>query len=317
MPTQMIDIIDEEIIALAEADGRISNRAIAAALGISEKQAAGRLRRLVGDEAIRFAAVLDVFKAGFAITLALGVLVTDRPPEDVAADLARLPQILSVYLMDGLYRIEILVIAPDHDSLVCFVKEHLSRIEGIRSFSPSIHLDIFTFRNQRGHFIPYPEDALKILDASNLDGISKGIVRGLWEDSRATNQEIGDKLGLAEATVRARIAQLREQGIVRITAMRGMDSRASTLAYIGIELDTVHDEQRVVEALQAIEQISFGATVFGRFGILATAYAESLDALSCLVEERIRCIRGVRAATTTEVIKAVKYDYRLGIIPRR
>lgn len=317
MTAQPPDEIDEKIIALATCDGRIGNRAIAAALGISEKQAAGRLKRLVGDEVIQFTTVLDVFKAGFPITLALGVLVTDRAPENVAADLAHLPQVLSVYLMGGPYRIEILVIAPDHDSLVGFVKEHLSRVEGIRSFSPSIHLDIFTFRNQRGHFIPYPEDALKLLAASSLDDIAKGIVRGLWEDSRATNQEIGRKLGLAEATVRARIGQLREQGIIHITAMQDMDGQDSTLAYIGIELDTIHDEPHVVEALRAIEQISFGATMFGRFGILATAYAESLAALSRLVEERICCIRGVRTATTIEVVKAIKYDCRLGIVPTR
>jgi len=316
MTAQPLDPVNAAIVALTTADGRISNRAIASAVGISEKQAASRLKRLVADEVIHFATVLDVFTAGFPIALALGVQVLDRPLDDVAQELARLPQILSVYLMDGPFRLEILVIASDHDSLVSFVKEHLSRIEGIRSFSPSIHLDIFTFRNQRGHFIPYPDDALKILKASSLDEIAQGIVRCLWENSRATNQEIGRKLGCAEATVRARINQLREQRVIRITAIQSRDTQASALAYIGIELDTVHDERPVVEALSAIERISFAATVFGRYSILATAYGESLADLKQLVDEKVATLKGVRAATVNEVVRVLKYDYRLGIVPR-
>ncbi len=316
MTEPVLDPLNAAIIALAARDGRISNRAIAAAVGISEKRAATRLRRLVAEDVIRFTTVLDVFKAGFPITLAMGVQVVDRPVDQVAEELARLPLILSVYLTEGSFKVEILVIAPDHDTLVSFVKEQLSRVEGIRSFQPSIHLDIFTFRNQRGHFIPYPDDALKILAASSLDDIAKGIIRCLWENSRATNQEIGCKLGLAEATVRARISQLREQRVIRITAIQSLDSTASAHVYIGIELDTVQDERAVVEALAAIERISFGATVFGRYSILATAYGESLADLRQLVDERIATLKGVRAATVIEVVQVLKYDYRLGIVPK-
>jgi Lrp/AsnC family transcriptional regulator for asnA, asnC and gidA len=314
MAEQPLDPVNAAIVALTAGDGRISNRAIASAVGISEKQAATRLKRLIADEVIHFATALDVFQAGYPITLALGVEVLDRSLDEVAEELARLPQVVSVYLMGGPCRLEILVIASGHDSLVSFVKEQLSRVKGIRAFSPSIHLDIFKFRNPRGHFIPYPDDALKILAASSLDDIAKGIIRCLWEKSRATNQEIGRKLGLAEATVRARINQLREQRVIRITAIQSLDQAVFAHAFIGIELDAVHDERPVVDALGAIERISFGATVFGRYSILATAYGESLDEITQLVEKQIATLKGVRTATAIEVVKVIKYDYRLGIV---
>src|SRR5580698_278790 len=141
-----LDDIDAKIIELAEQNGRISNRDLADAIGISERQAGSRFRRLLESDSLRCVTVVDVYKAGFPITIAMGVQVAQASADEVATVLAGFPEVIFVHVMSGPYDIEILLIAKDHDGLVTFMKNHLSRVHGIRSFSPSLHLDFFTLK---------------------------------------------------------------------------------------------------------------------------------------------------------------------------
>jgi Lrp/AsnC family transcriptional regulator, regulator for asnA, asnC and gidA len=59
-----LDSIDEAIIALLQADGRLSNRAVARELGLSEGAIRTRLKRLTEEGAITYGVVINNFAMG-------------------------------------------------------------------------------------------------------------------------------------------------------------------------------------------------------------------------------------------------------------
>lgn len=313
MTQSNIDDIDARIFEAAEQNGRISNRVLAQEVGISERQAGSRFRRLLESGELRCITVVDVYKAGFSITFALGVQVANASPDDVATALANFPEVISVHVMSGPYDLEILVVARDHEALVAFMRNHLSRVPGVRSFSPSIHLDIYTFRIPSFKFLPYSEHAQRLLESAGLDKVEKGIINHLWQNARATNDEIGQSLGISETAVRKRMAHLTSEGVIRVAAVRSQDATNSILIQVGIELSGVQHEEAVVRELRSIDQIIYTASVLGRFNILSNLYVEGAQFPQALAD-RISRIPGVQKATFTQTLRIVKFDYRWGIV---
>src|SRR5262249_46175384 len=133
-----LDEGDARIIAALAEDGRRSNRDVSRAVGLSERVVGQRIRRLREQDVMRVVAVVDMHAAGFESVVNIGVRVSARSAEDVARELARLPQVLSVLLMSGGSDIEIVVVARNHAELATFVESSLHRIPGIETLSPSL-----------------------------------------------------------------------------------------------------------------------------------------------------------------------------------
>lgn len=309
-----IDDIDARIISLVEEDGRRSNRDIARILSLSEKQVGTRIRRLLDDDIMRIVAAVDVFAAGFEFMLTIGVEVRGRPADEVAEQLAAFPEVLTVVLMSGPWDIEIVVVAETHDALGAFVKERLSRVKGVRALAPSLRFDVLKFQTGLGPILPSQHPPLAFPAHSALDELDQGIVRELWRDARAVNQEIATRLATSESTVRARLAQLRERHVLRLTAINNLQvGDGVVFAFVGLEVDRTH-AAAVARELSAIEEVRFAATVLGRYDILAMVVLESTARLAALLHERIARIRGVESAKAHQALRFVKHDYRWTVI---
>lgn len=309
-----IDDIDSRILALAEEDGRRSNRDIARILKLSEKQVGARLRRLLDGDVMRIVAAVDVFAAGFEFMLTMGVQVRGRPADEVAEQLAAFPEVLTVVLMSGPWDIEIVVVAANHAALGAFVKERLSRVAGIGALAPSLRFDVLKYRIGLGPLLPRRHPPLEFPRNSALDGLDRDILRELWRDARATNQAIAARLGTSEPTVRARVARLREKGVLRITAVNNLEvGERVVFAFVGLEVERAR-ASAVARQLTAIPEVRFAATVLGRWDILAIVVVESAAALAMLLNGRIARIRGVERAETRQALRFVKHDHRWTLI---
>jgi len=192
-----MDATDELILQLLQSNGRRSNREIAKELAIPEKQIAARIRQMLGNDDMRIVTVTDIFAAGFDFMLFIGVEVAERPADEVAEDLAAMPEVLSVMLTMGSCDIEIVVVAEDHARLTQFVTGRLSRVAGIRSFALSLGLDMFKYTTVMGPLIRQqrPQQPMRIADGGPVDATDKAIIEELWSDARSTNQAIADRLG--------------------------------------------------------------------------------------------------------------------------
>lgn len=137
-----LDATDQAIIALLRRDGRMAYRAMARELDMAENTVRARVRRMEESDTMRVVAVTDSEAAGFGMLLAIGVQVEGRSPEQVARELAAIPQVFSVNVVVGSQDIEILVVARDRTDLSELITGKLGALEGVRRLTPALALDV-------------------------------------------------------------------------------------------------------------------------------------------------------------------------------
>jgi Lrp/AsnC family transcriptional regulator for asnA, asnC and gidA len=139
------DETDRKILELLKANGRATNQKIARLLKISAATVSARIRQMEDAKAMKVVAATDFAAFGYNILIAIGVEVQGRPAEDVAKELARLPQILSINLVTGAKDIEILLALQEFSGLANFLLTDIAAIRGVRSLSPAIAVDVVKF----------------------------------------------------------------------------------------------------------------------------------------------------------------------------
>jgi len=144
-PPYQLDDIDRRIIAALRSDGRATNQRIARSLRISPATVGARIRRLENMNAMRVVAVTDFAALGYQVLLAIGIEVQGRPAQEVAQELAALPQVFAAHLVTGARAVEILVRLHDLDELEGFLLRDLAKIRGIRTLAAGVAADVIKY----------------------------------------------------------------------------------------------------------------------------------------------------------------------------
>ena len=87
---------------------------------------------------LRVVAVSDFSAHGYNLLIQVAVEVDGRASSEVAADLAKLPEVFAVHQVTGRYDIDMLIAVRDYDELKHVMLERLAGIRGIRSMLPAI-----------------------------------------------------------------------------------------------------------------------------------------------------------------------------------
>jgi Lrp/AsnC family leucine-responsive transcriptional regulator len=140
-----LDDIDRRIIAALKADGRATNQRIAKSLRIYPATVGARIRRLESINAMRVVAVTDFAALGYKVLLAVGIEVQGRPAEEVAHELAGLPEVFAVHMVTGARDLEILVLLHDLEELETFLMQDVAKIRGIGTLSAGIAADVIKY----------------------------------------------------------------------------------------------------------------------------------------------------------------------------
>ena len=141
-----IDDIDQSIIAELRVDGRATNQQIANKLGLTAATVSTRIKRMEDANKLRVVAVSDFSAHGYNLLMQVAVEVDGRAAADVAADLAKIPEVFAVHLVTGRYDIDMLVALKDYDDLSELMLNRLAGVSGIRSMSPAIAVDILKYK---------------------------------------------------------------------------------------------------------------------------------------------------------------------------
>lgn len=141
-----VDDIDQSIISELRADGRVTNQQIAEKLGLTAATVSARIKRLEDANMMRVVAVSDFSAHGYNLLLQVAVDVEGRPASDVAADLAKLPEVFAIHLVTGRYDIDMLVALRDYEELADLMLNRLAGVSGIRSMLPAIAVDIVKYK---------------------------------------------------------------------------------------------------------------------------------------------------------------------------
>ncbi len=137
-----MDDLDIKIISMLQDDARASNAGIARDVGVSEGTVRRRLRRLIQDEFIRFSALRDPGKMGYASEALIGVQVDPDKIDEVAEDLARLDEVDWVTITTGAYDVFAWAALQSAEALGIFLMTKVGTIPGVRRTETFVNLSV-------------------------------------------------------------------------------------------------------------------------------------------------------------------------------
>jgi Lrp/AsnC family leucine-responsive transcriptional regulator len=146
MPIPALDATDLKILRLLQDDGRMSLAELAAKVGLSASPCLRRVRLLEKAGVIaRYVAVLDQRAVGLPVSVFVSVKLEKQREELLdrfAKTIARWPE-----LMTGPRDYWLRVVVPDLQAYERFLKQKLTRLEGIASIESSFALEQVKYTN--------------------------------------------------------------------------------------------------------------------------------------------------------------------------
>src|SRR6186713_2542759 len=150
MPADL-DAIDRKILAVLQQDGRKSIAELAEQVGLSPSPCLRRVRMLEEAGVIaRYVAVLDQQSVGLPVSVFVSIKLESQR-EDALAKFAKAiapwPEVLECYLMTGPRDYLLRVVVADLAAYDRFLKQKLTRLEGIASIESSFALEQVKYTN--------------------------------------------------------------------------------------------------------------------------------------------------------------------------
>jgi len=146
-----------------------------------------------------------------------------------------------------------------------------------------------------------------------LDDLDKRIIVALEEDGRRPYRDIARDIGVAEATVRARVTRLSEAGLIRITAVGdplGLGVSTMAISLIRTRPGTVHE---VAKALALRPNVRFVGTAFGSADIVIQTLHRDIRALHDFMTRELPAlapdVTGTETLQLADVLKS-SWDWR-------
>ena len=138
MALPQIDALGQALIDMLSKDARVSNRKIAAELGVTEGTVRGRIKRLQQDGLIAFTAITG-FEMGKRARLAfINVQADVDKVREVARTIADLPQVNAVLVTMGQFNITAMSLVDELDALVEIASDRILTIPGVHHVETSI-----------------------------------------------------------------------------------------------------------------------------------------------------------------------------------
>lgn len=136
-----LDDVDLRILRALRQDGRITNAALAEAVGLSQSACLRRLRLLERSGVIRgYTAIIEEPEARDTVTVIVQITLDRQTEEHLSrfeASVRRLPEVRECYLMTGMSDYLLRVEARDAADYERIHKEQLSRLPGVARIQSS------------------------------------------------------------------------------------------------------------------------------------------------------------------------------------
>lgn len=307
----LLDHVDMQLIEMLRVDGRTSNRAMSAVVGLKEAAVAARLRSLIERRVLAVSALVDWEQAGYSWDLWLYLDVEGRPATDVAEELAVFENVAWVHMVFGVADIVAHVLLTDRAAAAEFLAGDIGRIDGVRNVRALVTLETVKFDVQ---FADLPLGTLPVrlpAPTVEVDDLDEQIMMAVVRDGRQSIRQVSRELGVSDSTVRVRLGRLEEAGVIRICAQ--VDPVRTNMlrawAYVGVDVAGV-DKREVCRALAAIPEVIVVALTSGTYDIVVLAAAGRRRRLLEVIATTMREIRGVYRTETSDIADVVKLDYR-------
>lgn len=138
MSIPVLDELDRQLIDVLSKDARISNRKIAADLGVTEGTVRGRIKKLQQDGMIAFTAITSFGLANSAKMAIIGVQADIDKVRNIAEKIAELSSVNAVMVTMGRFNIMAFCVFNELDQLHEISSEHILAIPGVHHVETSI-----------------------------------------------------------------------------------------------------------------------------------------------------------------------------------
>lgn len=138
MTGSVTDELDRQLIAVLSRDARVSNRKIAADLGVTEGTVRGRIRRLQQDGLIAFTAITSFGLENSTKMALIGILAEVQEVREVARQIADLASINGVLITMGRFNILAICLFNELDRLHSIASDQILALPGVHHVETSI-----------------------------------------------------------------------------------------------------------------------------------------------------------------------------------
>ena len=144
IPMPSLDAIDRKILGLLQSDSRMTMQELADKVGLSVSPCHRRVKLLEQRGVItRYIATVDQKSLGLHVSVFISIKLARQKEEDLnrfAKAISKWDEVLECYLMTGNRDYLLRVVAADLSSYEAFLKNKLTRLDGIASIESSFAL---------------------------------------------------------------------------------------------------------------------------------------------------------------------------------
>ena len=138
VPPKPLDALDHKVVEKLARDARISNRAIAAELGVTEGTIRTRIKRLQNEGLIQFTVVKDFRMAGSPNLCMLGIDADPSRVADLAESLKAIPEINCVVVMLGRFSLLAMGLFTNIEQLNEVITEQIRSLPGVQRVETAV-----------------------------------------------------------------------------------------------------------------------------------------------------------------------------------
>ena len=150
MALERLDPIDIRILAALQANARLSNTDLAQQVGLSPSPCLRRVRELENRGVIReHVSLLEPAMVGLPVSVFIQVTLerqVETALETFEAAIRDWPEVMECYLMTGDSDYMLRVVVADISAYEAFLKEKLTRVDGVSSINSSFALNQVKYR---------------------------------------------------------------------------------------------------------------------------------------------------------------------------
>jgi Lrp/AsnC family transcriptional regulator for asnA, asnC and gidA len=284
----MIDNINRRIIAALKNDGRCSYAGLAKELGLN---------------VIAIKAVLNPFTLGYKAQALIALDIDLTKIDQISTELMRSPNISLLVTVFG--RFDMLVIAdfPTWEMLQDFISKGLPKVEGINK------IDVFPVIEIKKIFYGLFKYDAFVREPSRIDKIDLAIIEELGENGRLSYTDLASKLNISLTMVSRRVARLKEENIMRISAIRN-PAKLGYLAnaYVSLRAD-LNQIDAICSELAVYHEIHMIMTLMSGYEILLGIHFPGPEVLYKFIGDNIAGIPGVTHIETFICAETLKRSY--------
>ncbi|MDI9420453.1 MAG: Lrp/AsnC family transcriptional regulator [Firmicutes bacterium] len=145
-----------------------------------------------------------------------------------------------------------------------------------------------------------------------IDEIDRKIIDLLQNDGRVPFLTIANQLGLAEGTIRRRVARLLDEKVLEIVGVTDpLKVGMQTVAIVGLNVERRRIDD-TIERLKKMPEVRYVAVATGMYDVIIEIVVPSNDALLEFLITKLNNIPWILSTGTSLVLKIVKQDFAWG-----